>query len=142
MTTPAELAVLALRQVSTLLGKLTAEQLAELGDGRGQLVFRSGGAEVAATGRAARPRAAVAGPGVDVDATVAAVTALGSREEVEDYLTSQGRALTVLLLKQVAQRLGPTVATASKKADLIRNIAEGTAGFRERSAAMSGGAWG
>jgi hypothetical protein len=46
------------------------------------------------------------------------------------------------VLKQIARGLGPTVSTTGRtKAQLRRDIVEGTAGFRERSAAMSGGAW-
>lgn len=139
MTQPAELAVLALKQVSTLLGKLTAEQLAQLADGSGQLVFRAGDTVVGA-GRAARPRAAAAG--VDVVAqTVEAIKGCASSDEVEDYLRTHDRKLTVAVLREVAQRLGPTVAAGKAKADIKRNIVAGTAGFRERSAAMSGGAW-
>lgn len=78
-----------------------------------------------------------------MDATVAAIKALGSRAEVADYLRAHDARLTVPVLKQVARRLGPTVAsTGRSKAELKRNIVEGTAGFRERSHAMSRGAWG
>ena len=46
------------------------------------------------------------------------------------------------VLKQIARELGPTVlATGRSKADVRRDIVAGTAGFRCRSAAMSGGAW-
>jgi len=60
---------------------------------------------------------------------------------VADYLSAHDGRLTVPVLKQVARRLGPTVATGRSKAELKRNIIEGTAGFRERSMAMSRGAW-
>jgi hypothetical protein len=46
------------------------------------------------------------------------------------------------VLKQIARALGPTVlATGRNKAEVRRDIVAGTAGFRSRSAAMSGGAW-
>ena len=46
------------------------------------------------------------------------------------------------VLREIARALGPTVSAAGRNSDdLIRNIVEGTAGFRIRSAAMSGGAW-
>jgi hypothetical protein len=79
----------------------------------------------------------------DVEAAVSAISGLGSRDEVADYLAARDRELTVPVLREVARRLGPTVsASATSKAGLKRNIVEGTAGFRERSAAMSGGgAW-
>jgi hypothetical protein len=131
----AQLAALALRQVGELLGRLDPEQLVALAEGRGQLVFQAG-----ADARPARPRAAAAEHG-DLDATVSAIRALGSRAEVAAYLRTHDDRLTVPVLKQVARRLGPTVATGRSKAELKRNIVEGTAGFRERSMAMSRGAW-
>lgn len=140
MTQPAEVALLVLQQVSTVLGKLTAEQLDELAQGRAQLVFRSGDT-VVAPARARKP-AAPAKSGLDVDAAVAAIGGMTGRDEVEAYLAAHDRALTVPVLKEVARRLGPTVAgTGKTKPQIKRNIVEGTTGFRERSAAMSGGAW-
>ena len=133
----AELAALALRQVGELLGRLDDDQLVALAEGRGQLVFRPA-APVPA--RPSRPRPAATEPG-DLDAPVSAIRALGSRAEVADYLRAHDGRLTVPVLKQVARRLGPTVATGRSKAELRRNIIEGTAGFRERSMAMSRGAW-
>lgn len=133
----AELAALALRQVGELLGRLDDDQLVALAEGRGQLVFRPAVPDPA---RSSRPRPAAAEPG-DLDATVSAIRALGSRAEVADYLRAHDGRLTVPVLKQVARRLGPTVATGRSKAELRRNIIEGTAGFRERSMAMSRGAW-
>jgi hypothetical protein len=135
---PAELAALALRQVGELLGRLDDDQLVALAEGRGQLVFRPVAPEDA---RPARPRPATATEPGDLDATVSAIRALGSRAEVADYLRAHDDRLTVPVLKQVARRLGPTVATGRSKAELKRNIIEGTAGFRERSMAMSRGAW-
>jgi hypothetical protein len=132
----AELAALALRQVGELLGRLDDDQLVALAEGRGQLVFRPAAPD---PGRPSRPRPATE-PG-DLDATVSAIRALGSRAEVADYLRAHDGRLTVPVLKQVARRLGPTVATGRSKAELRRNIIEGTAGFRERSMAMSRGAW-
>jgi hypothetical protein len=133
----AELAALALRQVGELLGRLDDDQLVALAEGRGQLVFRPAAPDAA---RPSRPRPAATEPG-DLDATVSAIRALGSRAEVADYLRAHDDRLTVPVLKQVARRLGPTVATGRSKAELRRNIIEGTAGFRERSMAMSRGAW-
>jgi hypothetical protein len=98
---------------------------------------RSTGVPAAVDGPAPARRA------FDVDAAVCAINALSSREEVDGWLTARDRELTVPVLREVARRLGPTVsASATSKAGLKRNIVEGTAGFRERSAAMSGGgAW-
>jgi hypothetical protein len=80
---------------------------------------------------------------VDVAAAVADISALTSREQVTAYLRARDRELNVPALRQIARGLGPTVSAAAKsKADLHRNIVEGTAGFRERSAAMAGrGGW-
>ena len=136
---PAELAALALRQVGELLGRLDPEQLAALAAGRGQLVFQPVAPDP--TPRASRPAPRTSTECGDLDATVSAIKALGSRAEVADYLRAHDGRLTVPVLKQVARRLGPTVATGRSKAELKRNIIEGTAGFRERSMAMSRGAW-
>lgn len=164
----AQLAAVALRQVGELLGRLDPEQVAALAAGRGRLVFEPVATQVAAeiaaeiatqvptqvaTGVApppAEPTPPAAGPAPrvsaecgDLDATVSAIKALGSRAEVADYLRAHDGRLTVPVLKQVARRLGPTVASSGRsKAELKRNIIEGTAGFRERSLAMSRGAWG
>lgn len=145
MTRPAELAVLALRQVSEVLDRLSAGQLEDLAAGRGRLVFSPDPATPVtpagpATAVAAAPRSGP-GPtaGADLDVTVGEIRALASRDDVADYLSR--RRLTVPVLQQVARRLGPTVAAGRSRAELTRNIIEGTAGFRERSAAMSGGAW-
>lgn len=135
---PAELAALALRQVGDVLGRLQPEQLLALAQGRGQLVFRPVAPDAVPLPRPRQPAASESG---DVDATVSAIRALGSRAEVADYLRAHDGRLTVPVLKQVARRLGPTVATGRSKAELKRNIIEGTAGFRERSMAMSRGAW-
>ena len=115
--------------------ELDPEQLTALAEGRGQLVFQ------ATSPRATRPRPPAATECGDLDATVSAIRALGSRAEVADYLRAHDGRLTVPVLKQVVRRLGPTVATGRSKAELKRNIIEGTAGFRERSMAMSRGAW-
>ena len=131
-----QLADLALRQVGELLGRLGPEQLSALAEGRAQLVYRPAGMP-----RAVRPRPPAAAECGDLDATVSAIRALGSRAEVAAYLRAHDDRLTVPVLKQVARRLGPTVATGRSKAELTRNIIEGTAGFRERSLAMSRGAW-
>jgi hypothetical protein len=90
--------------------------------------------------RAPGARTVTAEPG-ELEDTVRAIKALRSRAEVADYLRAHDDRLTVPVLKQVARRLGPTVATGRSKAELKRNIIEGTAGFRERSMAMSRGAW-
>jgi hypothetical protein len=139
VTQPAEVAVLVLQQVSAVLGKLTAEQLAELAGGRAELVFRAGDTVVTP----GRPKKAPAArTTLDLDGTVAAIRGLAARDQVEAYLREHDRVLTVPVLKELAQRLGPTVSgTGKTKAQIKRNIVEGTAGFRERSAAMSGGAW-
>jgi hypothetical protein len=114
----------------------------------GRSAGSAGSSVSAARGVAAgRPLAAatasVPAPGVDVAAAVADISALGSRDEVAAYLRARDRELSVPALRQIARGLGPTVSVAARsKADLHRNIVEGTAGFRERSAAMAGrGGW-
>lgn len=93
-------------------------------------------------GNAAADRAAAVRPGrpAAVHAAVDAIRRLTSPDQVADHL--QRERYTVPVLREIAAALGPTVSTAGRsKADLQRDIVEGTAGFRTRSAAMSGGAW-
>ncbi|HEX6756356.1 MAG TPA: hypothetical protein VF109_10485 [Mycobacteriales bacterium] len=155
-----ELTARALARAAELVGRLGPEQLVELAAGRADLVYRpaltaAAAVPAARSGDAPHPAvrttgvpAAVDGPAparraFDVDAAVCAINALSSREEVDRWLAARDRELTVPVLREVARRLGPTVsAAATSKAGLKRNIVEGTAGFRERSRAMSGGgAW-
>ena len=146
----------ALARAAELVAGLSREQLDELAAGRADLVYRSLPTLVPSPapppspirGRTTGVPPAVDGPGparrsFDVDAAVAAINALSTRDEVACWLAAHDRELTVPVLREVARRLGPTVSSAaSSKAALKRNIVEGTAGFRERSAAMSGGgAW-
>jgi hypothetical protein len=141
VTSLADPSILVFKQVVAVLGKLTADQLAELAEGRAQLVFRSEDTEVAAKATRARP-AAKGKAKPDVDGAVAAIRELAGAEQIEAYLAEHDKALTTPVLREIAKRLGPTVISSGRtKADLKRNIIEGTAGFRERSAAMSGGAW-
>jgi hypothetical protein len=73
-------------------------------------------------------------------APVAEINRLISPAAVADYLERER--FTVPVLRQIARALGPTVSGVGRnRDDLSRNIVEGTAGFRIRSAAMSGGAW-
>jgi hypothetical protein len=77
---------------------------------------------------------------VNIPATVARINELPTPSAVEAYL--QDPRFTVAVLKQVARALGPTVlCTGRNKTEVRRDIVAGTAGFRSRSAAMSGGAW-
>jgi hypothetical protein len=129
----------ALQQAAEVLKTLTPQQLDDLVAGRGQLVFRS--APHPATARSTTPTRR---PRVDVDITadVAEINRLGTPGEVDDYLHQHEARLTVPVLRQIARALGPTVATTGRtKAEIRRDIVAGTAGFRTRSAAMSGGAW-
>ena len=143
MTSLADPSILVFKQVVAVLGKLSAEQLGELAAGRAQLIFQSG--DTVVTARATRPRSTAAptpkAP-LDLEGVVAAIKGLAGAAEVEAYLAKNDKALTAPALREIAKRLGPTVISSGRtKADLKRNIVEGTAGFRERSAAMSGGAW-
>jgi hypothetical protein len=120
------------------LATLSPEDLAAVASGRARLEVRH---------LAPRsPRRAPTTPvpardhGVDVTAAVERINALPTPGDVEAYL--KDRRFTVSVLKQIARALGPTVlATGRSKAEVRRDIVAGTAGFRSRSAAMSGGAW-
>jgi hypothetical protein len=123
-----------LAHVTAVLAELSSAQLDDLAAGRGRLVFRP---ETAARTRRLEPPPPA---GADVSAAVAEINLLSCPAEVADYL--QRERFTVPVLREIARALGPTVASTGRSKDgLIRDIAEGTAGYRIRSAAMSGGAW-
>jgi hypothetical protein len=153
----AALAAAALREAARLVSGLTPEQLVELAAGRARLAYEPAAeltnaltsapttAEPAAAPTAPAPRR----PGrrapmiPDADAigpAVRAILDLRTPREVADHLDRHR--YPVPALKQIVRALGPTVSTAARnRAELERNIIEGTAGYRTRSAAMSGGAW-
>jgi hypothetical protein len=93
--------------------------------------------------RAARREPARRALGIDIAAVVERINACTSSVEVGAYLDGLDARFTVPVLREIARAIGPTVnATGRTKGQLQRDIVEGTAGFRERTAAMSGGAWG
>ena|GEM_PF-3432349 len=156
MTAPAALVAAALTKVAEVVGALSCAQLEDLAAGRVQFVLQSGDAErdglwISDSRRekgpcpappVVVPAAGVPAAGVDVTGAVGEISRLGTSAEVADYLRLHDRRFTTPALKEIARALGPTVSAAGRsKSDLRRNIVEGTAGFRERTAAMSGGAW-
>lgn len=121
-----------LAHVTAVLDGLSSTQLEDLAAGRGRLVFRPE--------PVVRVRRQEARPADDITAAVAEINRLTSPAEVAAYLLRQR--FTVPVLREIARALGPTVSSAGRsKEGVIRDIVEGTAGFRTRSAAMSGGAW-
>lgn len=137
MTETAPLAA-ALEQAAAVLETLSPEQLDDLASGRGRLVFHGAGNRPTSR-RPAAPRPAA--PGV-VDEAVEEINRLATPAEVIAYLERNDARFTVSVLKEITRGLGPTVSSAGRnKAEIRRNIVEGTAGFRTRSASMSGGAW-
>lgn len=129
----------ALERVVSTLHELSDTQLRDLAAGRGRLVFT---ADVAPS-----PRRAGAGRGPATDQLetladeVAAIGRMTTTGEVAAHL--RDRRFTVPVLRALARALGPTVpATGRNRAELVHGIVEGTVGFRARSAALSGGAWG
>jgi hypothetical protein len=152
----AELQQSLLVHLAAALDTLSVDELRDLAEGRGRLVFSpetpapSTPATATATapgaGRAvphrpstrptARPTAVV----VDVTADVAAIHRCATPEEVRAHLAE--RRFTVPVRRQLARALGPTVpASGRSRAELVHAIVEGTVGFRARSHALSGGAW-
>ncbi|HCT79992.1 MAG TPA: hypothetical protein DGT23_26195 [Micromonosporaceae bacterium] len=130
--TSAKLANIALKQVSEVLDKLTDEQLTELAEGRASFEFRS--IEVVIKAKPAKP----VPPSADWTLALEEIRGLETATEVIDYL--ERKKFKQAELKQIAKAIGPTVSqTGTKNDDIRRNIAEGTAGFRERAAAM--GSW-
>jgi hypothetical protein len=129
----------ALQQATEMVKTLTPQQLDDLAAGRGELVFRR--APHAATTRSTAPTRRQRSD-VDIAGDVDEINRLGTPGEVDDYLHHHDSRFTVPVLRQIARALGPTVATTGRtKAEIRRDIVAGTAGFRTRSAAMSGGAW-
>ena len=132
--TRTDLRAAALAHVGAVLDELSTAQLQDLAAGRGRLVFRSDPGA-----RSRRPEPVPSGS-TDVATAVSEIGGLTSTSEVAGYLVRQR--FTVPVLREIARGLGPTVSSAGRsKDDLIRDIVEGTAGYRIRSAAMSGGAW-
>lgn len=126
----------ALQKAVALLESLSREQLEDIASGNGKLVYRPG--PVRPVRRDPVPRT----PSADVAAAVVDINRMSTPDEVAAYLERHDSEFTVAVLKQIARGLGPTVnATGRTKGQLRRDIIEGTAGFRVRGAAMSGGAW-
>lgn len=120
-----------------VLDTLTPDQLAAIANGRARLVFRP-----EAVQRRRRPASPEPAHSSDVAGAVETINQLADPAEVEAYLRRHDAAFTVPLLKDIARSLGPTVRTTGRnKTELRRDIVAGTAGYRTRSAAMSGGAW-
>jgi hypothetical protein len=128
---------IALQKAVAMLESLSREQLEDIASGDGKLVYQPGPA------REMRRREVVHRPSnVHIAGAVADINRLATPGEVADYLQSRSVEFTVPVLKEIARALGPTVSSTGRtKAQLSRDIVEGTAGFRVRSAAMSGGAW-
>jgi hypothetical protein len=128
---------IALQKAVALLESLSREQLEDIASGEGKLVYRPG-----TPSRGMRREVVHRPSGVDVAAVVADINRMTTPGEVADYLQRRSAEFTVPVLKEIARALGPTVnSTGRTKTQLRRDIVEGTAGFRVRSAAMSGGAW-
>ncbi len=122
---------------AAVLDALTPEQVTDLASGRAQLVFRPEPVE-----RRRRPASPEPARSSDVAGAVETINQLADPAEVEAYLRRHDAVFTVPLLKAIARSLGPTVRTTGRnKTELRRDIVAGTAGYRTRSAAMSGGAW-
>ncbi len=143
----ATVAAAALRAAAATVGGLTPDQLADLAAGRARLAFqpavRTGPTPEPTPGAvpATAPdrRTAGADPAV-VGPAVQAIRDLHTPDEVAEHL--RRARYPVPVLRQIARALGPTVSAAARtRAGLERDIVEGTAGYRTRSAAMSGGAW-
>ncbi|MGI5128572.1 hypothetical protein ACQEVB_17310 [Pseudonocardia sp. CA-107938] len=146
----------ALARAAALVASLSQQELEDLAAGRGRLVYRpaenvehrepaveSVPAPDPRAHRAARREPTRRPLGIDISAVVERINACTSSVEVAAYLDGLDARFTVPVLREIARAIGPTVnATGRTKGQLQRDIVEGTAGFRERTAAMSGGAWG
>jgi hypothetical protein len=134
---PSHPLAIALQKAVALLESLSREQLEAIASGQGKLVYQPEPARPVRREVVQRPPS-----NVDIAGAAAAINRLATPGEVSDYLQSRGAEFTVPVLKEIAKALGPTVnSTGRTKTQLRRDIIEGTAGFRVRSAAMSDGAW-
>ncbi len=148
----------ALARAAAMIEALEPHEIEDLAAGRGRLVYRTtdGLAEQLVehlerreplpsprTHRATRREHARRALGIDISGVVERINACTTSVEVATYLAGLDARFTVPVLREIARAIGPTVnATGRTKGQLQRDIVEGTAGFRERTAAMSGGAWG
>lgn len=143
------LADAALRTLAAMLGTLSDDQLRALVEGRGRLVFTADGASTGPmravphrpTARPASRPAPTPAPELADGVDVATIRTMTTPDEVRSYLDA--RRFTVPMLRELARALGPTVpASGRTRTELVHGIVEGTVGFRARSKALSGGAWG
>nr|BFE55729.1 hypothetical protein GCM10020063_002550 [Dactylosporangium thailandense] len=161
MTQSPKLAALALNEIGRLLGGLTEEQLAALAEGRAHVEFRDTDGTVAAlrtapdranadgeraggeTAAPARATAKATRSAVDLDAIIADIKALTEEDAVERYLIGRDKELSLPLMRELADRIGPPVTSkgAKSKAQLRKNIAAGTAGLLNRPASVFSGSW-
>ncbi|MEU7867580.1 hypothetical protein [Dactylosporangium sp. NPDC049140] len=142
MTQSPKLAALALNEIGRLLGTLTEEQLEALADGRAHVEFRDT-AGTAAVPPSAPARGKPAKPAADLDAIIADIKALTEEDAVERYLIGRDKDLSLPLMRELADRIGPPVTSkgAKSKAQLRKNIAAGTAGLLNRPASVFSGSW-
>jgi len=133
VTPSPKLAALALNEIGRLLGTLTGEQLEALAEGRAHVEFRDS--------TAAKP--ARAKPAADLDTIIADIRALTEEDAVERYLLARDKDLSLPLMRELADRIGPPVTSkgAKSKAQLRKNIAAGTAGLLNRPASVFSAGW-
>lgn len=139
MSDSPQLAALALNEIGKLLGKLTEEQLTELADGKAYVEFRSAATTVDSRAAARKP----AKRPVDLDGIIVAIKAFTEEDAVERYLIDRDKDLSLPLMRELADRIGPPVTSkgAKSKAQLRKNIAAGTAGLLNRPASVFGTSW-
>lgn len=130
-----QLAVSALNEVAKLLGKLSEAQLVDLVEGRAVVEFRS--PEVTIMSRTPK-KAAAPKQSVDLDEIILAIKGITEEDQVERYLLSRDKDLSVGDLREIATRIGPPVSAKGTKAQLRKNIAAGTAGLLNRPASAFG----
>jgi hypothetical protein len=121
-----DLAVTALRIACDAIGKLKADELRLLVEGKGSFAFVPLGASVTASGP-------------DVHDIRARLDALQSRREAVAYV--DGLKLKKPALVTLARQLDIAVTGKETVAEVKRRIIEGTVGTRADVAAIRGGSW-
>jgi hypothetical protein len=137
MTDNAALSIAVFRKVTTLLGKLSDEELAALADGSGDLQFVLGGVTVPSTGRRTSTSRTTKAVKPGAEEVAAYLRGLTDQAEAEKYLHDTNLTRDNLLI--VAEQLNVSVAKSANKGKIIAALLSGAVGYREKFESVLGG---